>query len=515
MLARMLEVRSFRSSADSPKSVDAMRFAFSVIITGVGYTQAEKLLLWNDILPPASSTFYEAQKHITSAILAMARESCEKWRNRMLPDSCIAFDGSWSHRRNADHCLVDFIDCRSQKVVDFEIVVRTRAKSGDFDGASNAMECEGLRRMIPRWIEFGRVTAYVHDKDAKTRKVITESGWDIKEEIDPNHLMKSFRRKFKKFQSLSPTEFRGIVAKLESYFKALLRRDEDAEWKKSKWMNVVRHFDGDHSDCEPHSEVPRWIDIDRGENRELLSQFLAKSSALFDRCTMQHSTQMCESLHAVKAHFADKMVAWKTSWAARIAAAILSVNEANWMFELYSRLGLPPLAPQALRRLRVLEQNRVQENERRRDPVYRKKENARRKARSQAHNLENQHSLYKGIGVQKGQRARNGKRKYRVRTMPAKLGGISPWFKAYGFDGTAADDAESEEEEENVWEEEEEEAWEHEWSDGEREDVRICLRMLDEEDCEIEDAIVREAVGDGCVRGVSDEEVAMMSGLEE
>lgn len=45
--------------------------------------------------------------------------------------------------------------------------------------------------------------------------------------------------------------------------------------------------------------------------------------------------------------------------------------------------------------------------------------------------------------------------------------------------------------------------------------MRICLRMLDEEDCEIEDAIVREAVGDGCVRGVSDEEVAMMSGLEE
>lgn len=114
----------------------------------------------------------------------------------MRPDSCIAFDGSWSHRQNADHCLVDFVDTESSKIVDFEVVIRKRAQ-GEFDGASNAMECEGLRRMIPLWREFGKVTSYAHDKDAKTRNVISQSGWEIEERIDPNHLIKSFRRKWR------------------------------------------------------------------------------------------------------------------------------------------------------------------------------------------------------------------------------------------------------------------------------------------------------------------------------
>jgi hypothetical protein len=30
--------------------------------------------------------------------------------------------GSWSQRRNASHCVVDFIDVASGKIVDFEIL---------------------------------------------------------------------------------------------------------------------------------------------------------------------------------------------------------------------------------------------------------------------------------------------------------------------------------------------------------------------------------------------------------
>lgn len=405
----------------------------------------------------------------------------------MLPDSCIGFDGSWSHRRNADHCLVDLIDTRTNKVVDFEVVTRTRAREGDFVGSSNAMECEGLRRMIPRWKHFARVTAYVHDKDAKTRKVICESGWQIQEKIDMNHLMKSFRRKFKKFQARSPTRFRGLKGKLEAFFRVLLHLDETNEWKKWKWCNAVNHFAGDHSDCPAHGEAMPWRDIDVGENRQLLTEFLEKTAQLFDKCDPRHSTQMCESLHAVKAHYANKLYAWQTSWAARICAAILSVNEVNWAMMLYERLGLPPLDRTIVTKLQNFEQTRAQQQERRRLDEYRRRRNARRKERRQKDDKDNEHSLYKG--VQKDTVVNDTvprKRGYKIRKMPKVLGRIHPYFRErFGFDGTDKDDVEIEDqdgvEQEFDYsgeEEEEEEYSEYFWDESELLDIRNCIRDI-------------------------------------
>ena len=403
----------------------------------------------------------------------------------MLPNSCVGFDGSWSHRRNADHCLVDFIDTHTNKVVDFEVVTRTRARGGEFSGASNAMECEGLRRMIPRWRDFARVTAYVHDKDAKTRKIISESGWQIEEKIDMNHLMKSFRRKFKKFQARSPTKFRGIKGKLESFFRSLLHLDETTEWKKSKWCNAVNHFAGDHSNCPSHGHTVPWRDIDVGGNRRILTEFLEKTAQLFDKCDLRHSTQMCESLHAVKAHYANKLFAWQTSWAARICAAILSVNEVNWAMILYRRLGLPPLDRSVVIKLQNLEHARTMQQERRRTDEYRKKRNARRKERRQRDDKDNEHSLYKGVQKDTGSQMVTRERKRRVRKMPKVIRRLNPYFREkFGFDGTEKDevgdqDGFEEDFDYSEEEEEEEEYSEYDWDESDLDDIRHCIRDIE------------------------------------
>ena len=99
------------------------------------------------------------------------------------------------------------------------------------------------------------------------------------------------------------------------------------EEKKKYWNNAVEHFSGNHQHCMKHNETQPWKDINDGNNREILISFLEKTSTLFDRCDGIHSTQACESLHAVKAHFASKMIAWKSSWCARVCAEILDVNE--------------------------------------------------------------------------------------------------------------------------------------------------------------------------------------------
>jgi hypothetical protein len=42
----------------------------------------------------------------------------------LAPYSLIAMDGSWSQRRNALHCVIDFINVASGKSGDFEILAK-------------------------------------------------------------------------------------------------------------------------------------------------------------------------------------------------------------------------------------------------------------------------------------------------------------------------------------------------------------------------------------------------------
>jgi hypothetical protein len=64
-------------------------------------------------------------------------------------ETIIAMDGSWSQRRNAMHCVVDFVDTSTNKVLDFEIIEKQIGFiSGNYFGRSNGMEVEGVRRLI-------------------------------------------------------------------------------------------------------------------------------------------------------------------------------------------------------------------------------------------------------------------------------------------------------------------------------------------------------------------------------
>lgn len=104
--------------------VNAKRFVFSVLVEGLTSLAVERCMLWNDVVPPCHRRFYEIQDEFLIILQSMAQESCQKWRRWMAPGSIITLDGSWSHRRNAKRCLVDFIDSANRKIVDFEIVVK-------------------------------------------------------------------------------------------------------------------------------------------------------------------------------------------------------------------------------------------------------------------------------------------------------------------------------------------------------------------------------------------------------
>jgi hypothetical protein len=107
--------------------------------------------------------------------------------------------GSWSQRRNDLHCVVDFIDANSGKVVDFEILEKPIGfTDSHYFHSSNGMEVEGIRRIVNRWRANqtlnSKVVAYVHDRDGKMGKLLTKIWPGKRELLGLNYVMKSFDR---------------------------------------------------------------------------------------------------------------------------------------------------------------------------------------------------------------------------------------------------------------------------------------------------------------------------------
>jgi hypothetical protein len=78
-----------------------------------------------------------------------------------------------------------------------------------------------------------------------------------------------------------------------------------------------------------------------------LEVFLQETEGLFKLVLLGINTQSCESFHARQARMACKDISLKTSWRARVAAAILDINEPDRRITLYYRLLLPKLHPTA------------------------------------------------------------------------------------------------------------------------------------------------------------------------
>ncbi|OHT16419.1 hypothetical protein TRFO_02672 [Tritrichomonas foetus] len=374
-LVHLKEARNFRYPSSPYRILDCKRFVFSVIVEGQSYSTTSHIFLWNNLIPPSKSTFYNIQKEISDIIVEYAVFSCAKWKNDKSRSKYISFDGSWSHRRNANQCVVAIIDPVIRKILDFVILEKpNEQKPGNFDGPSNQMEVEGIRRLIPKWKNDEKAEYYVHDKDSKCKKEIEKSKWDIRELIDKNHLMKSYERRWNKYKAMTPCKFRGLHNKLRFFFLFLLKEDLSHQEKVIQWINVSHHLMGKHQKCLHEAKMyPIWKDGFHKENILILKLFLNSTAKLLLKCNDSVSTQMCESFHAIKCHFANKNTKWSESWRMRISSAILSINEPNWKFVLYQKLGLPSMPRQISQILHQIDAEKDRNKTKRRDPEYLKK----------------------------------------------------------------------------------------------------------------------------------------------
>lgn len=400
-------------------SLNPLAFVLSILFEGAAFVEIERLFSWHNITTPGRSTYYRYLPQVEQAIEQLAEESCRLNWVLMDPSSIIAFDGSWSQRRNALHHVVDFIDCKRKKVVFFSFKEKDNHKlKGNYAGSSNGMELAGIKDFVDFAHFDSRIVGYCHDRDAKSSKFLKECGWNIPELIDKNHMSKSFDRIFAEINTANDNALYGLHGRLRSYLNILYYLDEDVETKKMHWQNALRHYTGNHEKCL-HDKIQFDDNDDEDDNEKkktkrksftwknkhnpqavnALKELLKKTSFLFDKVGLSTSTQLCECLHSLKARLASKQINWQSSWRARVCAAILDINEGyGWRLKLYERLKLPELNPDCYNTLLKYVTASSKAKKEYQDPEFRRMKNQIRKERRSRNKKKNEgEELYEGL----------------------------------------------------------------------------------------------------------------------
>jgi hypothetical protein len=377
-----MAVEAARSA--SHRITDALRFAFSILVTGACYQQISQVMLWNDIIPPSETTFYRCQKIVFRHLETLARRSLNLAAMYLEPGTIIAFDGSWSHRRHAKECIIVVIQVGTNKIIDYEVVRQPkRGVRGNWEGSSQGMEVQGLKAIISRLKNNPNIAGYVHDNDSAASKAIRDAQWNITEYFDPNHVSKCYDRRWDKAPKGA---LKGLGKKLKKWFNFLIHADLTDDQKKAYWANAVEHFKGNHKNCpKGHSRLPRYPQMDNPEAEKQLNDFISKTMSLVTRTRNDFHTQMCESFNAIKANFANKIRAWQVSWEFRMACAVLQVNDPlHWRQNLAMECELTSISSEAMEILQKRAREIYDFNAARREKAYQEKEKKRRaKVRAQ------------------------------------------------------------------------------------------------------------------------------------
>ena len=354
-------MRANQARRNGRRVMDPRQLAFSIIVTGSEPGKVEEMLLWNDLGMPPQNELNTAVQEVCRRIIDMAQESMTLVREAIDRPVCISFDGSWEHRRNASRCLFTVIEQRTGRVMDSVVISRKVDKDDlTFCAVPNMMEAKGLSLLIPRLMQNPHIRAYVHDNDAKARKMIRQAGWEIEEYLDPGHCFKAFERKFQKFNSSHGGVLKDLEGSLKKWMRTVIKSNHSADEKARMWKDCVGHFLGDHRLCyhEPKAcKVWQYHDDERAVSA--LKEFLEKTQFIVRAVSPEFSTQTNESFHLLKLRYATKDIKWGPTWHARVMCAVLDRNCPFWKEILYYRMELPALSLESLTKLRKDEEQRL------------------------------------------------------------------------------------------------------------------------------------------------------------
>jgi hypothetical protein len=184
----------------------ALSTAYSIFTTGCETTRARHFLNGLNIEAPPGNELNKALKFVGGKIMRMEDGSCSEVNRRLDPGTVISLDGSWDHRRKGSRCFVVVCNQNTGEVLSC-IVMSNKVPPNDpnYCGVPQNMEISGMARLTDDLKKYPEIVGYVHDNDAKIRKLFKLSRWEkITEFLDPGHVTKSFDRIFDKYPPLTP-----------------------------------------------------------------------------------------------------------------------------------------------------------------------------------------------------------------------------------------------------------------------------------------------------------------------
>ena len=144
-----------------------------MIYCGFTEASAQRFAAFLHVRPPSYADITEAMETILPVLEDMAHESASEYAENLEPGAVISLDGSWYHRRHGHMCILDVIDIKTRKIVDFEIVTKKSVKrDGDTDSAPEALEGVAFQLMVNRLKENKNITEVVKDGDVAIDSMI-------------------------------------------------------------------------------------------------------------------------------------------------------------------------------------------------------------------------------------------------------------------------------------------------------------------------------------------------------
>ena len=313
------------------KEVDPKQEVIAAWSKGIGYEGITDIILMIDDTPCHKPEFYEAQNQMIAQIEQAAQDSCSRELDK-IDAGGFSHDGQWSARRNAEHCMVEFISVETKKILGYSIgSLNPDVSDFEIPPGTKANQLEDLTTKH-LWEELKsndktkKFSFRVHDRDVNSFAIFSVSDVDeviLQDYDDPNHSKKTFEEMLSNIDKLHPLG--PLKESLIDRFEALANEtsltyeERIQQWEQTP-EEIIKHHP---NDCPL---LYGWRQISKEEMMASINFAIETTKFFLEKCS-KGSTNPNESFHSLKVRVAPKHVAYGRSYRARSALAVLMWNE--------------------------------------------------------------------------------------------------------------------------------------------------------------------------------------------
>lgn len=313
-----------------------IQMTFSILASGLGYTNASQFCDFNDFTIMDGSVYYDYLHYLAPILEKIADRLCKEKLEIALKTKklIVGFDGGWAHKRDANQLIGILIDLITGLIISFQIVHHGNENSIRVISSSKhskTMEKDSLEKILDD-IDITSLdeVEFIHDCDISADSLVSKSWPSASIKYDPNHFS---RTQYSIIDSYCNGDnfLKGLNERIKKFYSSLLHdRTIDIETKTQKWKEMVNHF----------IETENWDKENFSETIENLNDLINELMSTFSKVDPIFSTNICESFHHSRALIATKDIAWRLSWRLRAFISVIRWNDVNFVDTIYKELFL-------------------------------------------------------------------------------------------------------------------------------------------------------------------------------